>query len=83
VAYSLNQQVTMVCEFQESIRQLAHFAGQYFVNINDPAQSLASNFDSCVMGAMSTNYWINFNDHFLRMTFEMIAKLTHACQFKK
>jgi len=41
------------------------------------------NFNACVMGVITTNYWISFNDSFLKMTCNMISKLTHAYQLKK
>ena len=73
----------MYGQFDDSLKQIAHFAGQYYINLNNPLQMISSNFESCIMGAMTSSYWINFNDYYLKMTVDMLAKLTQAYQMKK
>ena len=83
IASSLNQNVAMLGENNDYFRQIAHFAGQYYVNLINPLHNLPKNFESCVMGIVTTNYWVNFNDYFIKMNFDMLAQLTHTYQLKK
>jgi hypothetical protein len=36
-----------------------------------------------VIGTVCTNYWIHFDDRVLKMTFDMLSKLTEIYQLKK
>jgi len=52
----------MVCDHKRCIRELALFSGKYFVSVDDPLHAEETNFESCIMGAISTSFWINFID---------------------
>ena len=83
ISFSINHKVGLICEQSNILREIALWTGQYFVHIDNPLHSIESNFESCIMGIVSTNYWIHFIDDYIKINATLLSMLTHIFQMKK
>jgi len=85
IVIAINQTIPIIIEnsYQNTIKEIALFCGNYFVALKNPDFFLDYNFESFIFGSISSEYWISFQNDFLNADQTLLSKIIEVFLFKR